>query len=155
MELPSHLHFFSWHTKVSLELPVGFEEAAQDETSNSAMYADDLDDDDPLGGRVMTKATAVPVGSDDAFRRLAAESAKMPGRTVSSETELEIDHFPAVQQVLRYHQDDVEVDVVRHETWAQAGNVVFSITGLAPEDRAGEYLAAFEHASGTARIILL
>lgn len=155
MDLPSHIHFFSWATKVSLELPVGFEEAVEDESTNSAVYADDLDEDDPLGGRVMTKATAVPQGADDAYQRLADESAGMEGRTVSSRTETEIDHLPAVQQVLRYHQDDVETDVVRHETWAQVGDVVFSITGLAPEDRAGEYLAGFEHASGTARFILL
>lgn len=154
-DLPSHIHFFSWATLISLELPVGFEELGEDEDTNSAMYADDLDDDDPLGGRVMAKASAVPVGDDDAFRKLAAESAGLPGRSVSAKDELEIDGLPAVQQVLRYHQDDIEVDVVRHETWAQAGNVVFSITGLAPDDRADEYLPAFEHASKTARFILL
>lgn len=155
MDLPDHIHFFSWATLVSLELPIGFEEAGEDPDANSAVYADDLDEDDPVGGRVLAKATAVPVGEDDAFRKLASESAGMPDRTVSAKEETVIDHLPALTQVLRYRQDDIELDVVRHETWAQAGNIVFSITGLAPADRADEYLPAFEHASATARFILL
>lgn len=155
MDLPSHIHFFSWATRVSLELPVGFEESHEDEATYSAFYADDLDQGDPLGGRVMAKATAVPVGADDAFRQLAAESARMPGRSVLSATEAVINGLPAVQQVLRYRQDDIETEVVRHETWAQAGNVVFSIVGLAPNGRAEAYLAAFDHASRAARFVLL
>lgn len=155
MEIPDRVHFFSWHTKTSLELPVGFEEQSDDEGSNTVIYADDLDDDDPPGARVMAKATAVPVGDDDAYRKLADASAQIPGRGTESRTEVEIDGLPAIRQLLRYYHDDLEEEVIRHETFAQAGNIVFSITGMALAEDGHRYLDDLDHASDTARFILL
>ena len=82
MEVSPYIHFFSWATRVSIELPVGFEEQLEDPDSNSAVYADDLDDEDEPGARVMTKMTAVPVESSDAYRSLAAASAEIDSRSV-------------------------------------------------------------------------
>lgn len=153
--LPPYIHHFSWNTKISIELPLGFEEAAEDEENNSAIYADDLDEDDELGARVLTKATAVPEAEDAAYRLLAGESAGLPGRRTQTRRDCTIDGAAAVQQVHLYHEDELEIDVMRHETFAQLGNVVFTITCLAPAARADEYLPAFEHAANTARFILL
>ncbi|MFW5826864.1 MAG: hypothetical protein ACOCU4_02170, partial [Alkalispirochaeta sp.] len=69
--------------------------------------------------------------------------------------ECEIDGAPAVRQVLTYYDDEAEIDVVRHETFAQLANVVFSITCLAPASRDAEYLPAFDHAGDSARFILI
>lgn len=155
MDLPDLIHHFSWATKVSLELPLGFEEESEDAAANMAIYADDLDDDDPVGGRVMVKATAVPGQGDEAWRALADQMASMPGRTVTSRSETEIDGLPAATVVLRYHDDDAEMEVVRHETVAQAADVLFTITGLAPAERSDHYLPAYDHAAATARFVLL
>lgn len=155
MDLPEHIHHFSWATKVSLELPVGFEEESEDEGSNLAHYADDLDDDDLPGARVMTKATAVTGQGDDAWRALADQMAQVPGRTVVSRSETEIDGLPAAQLLLRYHDEDADLEVVRHETVAQAADVLFTISGLAPAEQADRYVPAFDHASATARFVLL
>jgi len=154
-QLPSHIHHFSWHSKVSLELPLSFEEQSEDPDTNSAIYADDLDDDDELGAKVLAKATAVPVEQHDAYRLLAVESAEVPKRSLESFIECSVDGVPAVQQILAYEQEDLEVRVLRHETFAQIGNIVFSLICLAPAERADEYLPAFEHAANTARFVLL
>ncbi|MBS3941454.1 MAG: hypothetical protein KG028_10885 [Actinobacteria bacterium] len=155
VQTPSRIHFFSWHTKVSLELPVGFEEASESPEVNAAMYADDLDEDDPLGGRVLVRASAVPDGDETAWQRLADESAGLPGRETVWRRDLEVDGLDVRMQLLRYAQDDIDVEVVRLEAFAQAADVVFSITGLAPADRQDEYVPGYEHAVTTARFVLL
>lgn len=155
MDLPDLIHHFSWATKVSLELPLGFEEESEDASANVAIYADDLDEDDPPGARVMTKATAVPGQGDEAWRALADQMAALPDRTVASRSETRIDGLPAAQLVVRYHDDSADMDVVRHETVAQAADVLFTITGLAPAELADRYLPAFDDAAATARFVLL
>lgn len=155
VQAPERIHFFSWATKLSLELPVGFEESDEAPEVNAAMYADDLDEDDPLGGRVLARATAVGEGDDRAWQGLADASARIPGRTLVWQRDLEVDGLDVRMQLLRYTQDDLDVDVVRLEAFAQAGNVVFSFTGLAPASREDEYVPAYEHAVTTARFVLL
>lgn len=158
MEVPERIHFFSWVTRISIELPVGFEEQVEDADTNSAIYADDPDepdDSDEPGARVMTRMTAVPVESTEAYRALAEASAQTEARVVDSREELLVDGAPAIRQTLSYRDDDLELDVFRHETFAQVANVVFSITCLAPASRSADYRAAFDYAGDTARWILL
>ncbi len=158
MELPERIHFFSWETRVSLELPIGFEEEGEDPETNSAIYVDEVPDsapEDAIAARVMAKMTAVPHGRPDAYRSLAEASAGIGSRTVEDREELVIDGAPAARQVLRYRDEELDVEVLRHETFAQLENVVFSIIGLAPAGRSAEYRPAFEHAAETARFILL
>ncbi|MFW6208798.1 MAG: hypothetical protein ACOC7X_08845 [Spirochaetota bacterium] len=158
METTKYIHFFSWATRVSIELPVGFEEQIEDPDSNSAIYADDLDEPyehgEP-GARVMTKMTAVEKESTEAYLAMAEASAALESRNLENRKEIMVNGAPAVRQILSYRDDDLEVDVFRHETFAQVENVVFSITCLAPTDRIADYRAAFDHAADTARFILL
>lgn len=154
-ESPSRIHFFSWATRISLELPVGFEEALEDTEERYAIYADDLDDDDPPGGRVQTRVTRV--GNDDSGNLLRAADAAIAqlGHQPLLRREFDIDHLPALEQTFRYYFDSMETDVVRHEAYVQAGDLIFTIVGLAGADRETEYLPAFREAAATARIILL
>jgi hypothetical protein len=151
----THIHFFSWETRISFELPVGFEEQSEDPDSHAAIYADDLDADQEPGARVMTRMTAVPSDGSDACRSMAAASAEIGSRTVESREECSVDGAPAIRQVLCYYDEDAGIDVTRHETHAQIKNVVFSLICLAPSSRSAAYASAFDHASRSARIVLL
>jgi hypothetical protein len=158
METPERIHFFSWETRVSIELPVGFEEQFEDPDTNSAVYADDLDEadeDDQPGARVMTRMSALPEGTEEAHLSMAEASARVGARSVEKREELAVDGFPAIRQTLTYRDDDLEIDVFRHETFIQVANVLFSITCLAPAVKREDYQAAFDYASETARCILL
>ena len=149
-EYPDRIHCFSRHTKISIELPIRFEEESDDAESNTAVYVDSLGDGP--GARVIARAIGLPPDAPaDAYRRVAAEAAH--GLTVISSEDREIDGFPAVRHVLRYDRDGVEF--IRHESYAQAANLVFALIALAPSDRQDEYLTAFDHASKTARFVLL
>jgi hypothetical protein len=155
METPEYIHFFSWVTRVSIELPVGFEEQIEDPETNSVIYADDLDDTDEPGARVMTKMTAAPGDLDDAYRSVAEASARNGVRSVEHREACVVDGAPAIRQILRYHDGEAGMDVIRHETFAQLANVMFSLICLVPVGRSTYYRPAFDHASGSARFILL
>lgn len=155
-ELSELIHHFSWSTRISLELPLAFEEVSEDPEGHLAIYADDLDEDDPPGARVAAKLSSLGTDDPAALRRLADETAKHHRDAVrEGPEEHTIDHLPALQQVLRYHEPQADGEVVRHETFVQAGNAVFSITGFARAADAPRYLPVFDHAARTARIILV
>lgn len=153
-DTPTLVHFFAWPTRISLELPVGFEEADVQPDANAAIYADDLDEDDPLGGRVLAKASTVG-DEPEAFRRLAEAAASEPGRELVWRRELVVGGLPACLQQVTAPDPNLDVEVVRVELFAQAADVVFTIIGLAPAERADEYVPAYERAATTARFVLL
>ncbi|MFA9444517.1 hypothetical protein [Egicoccus sp. AB-alg6-2] len=152
---PSRVHVFSWATRVSLELPVGFVQADEAPEINAAVYADDLDADAPLGGRILVKAVPVPPGDEEAAGDLADVSAELPGRALEWRREIEVDGRDAVLQLLRYRQEDLDVEVVRLEAYVPTGATVFSLTGLAPTHAADRYVPVFEQAFSTARLVLV
>lgn len=161
MTTPERIHFFSWETRVSIELPIGFEEQMEDPQTNSVIYADEPEAPDDSEGaadiaaRVMTRMTALAQDSPDAYLTIAQESAGLGSLTVEHREELVIDGAPAIRQTFSYRDDQLKVDVLRHETFAQLANVVFAIICLAPASRSAEYRPAFDHATDTARFILL
>ena len=152
---PKHIHHFSWATQISVDLPLGFEEAQEDLEQGTVIYADDLDPDDETGGKVMTKLTVVPQDQDQAYVQLAQATAPIVQGELLDQKELVIDGAKAIQQIFTYYQQDAEIQVIRHETFAQVGNLVFSILGIAPAEKKEEYLEIFDQASQSARFILV
>lgn len=152
--LPDRVHHFSWHTRVSLELPVGFENQLEDERDRVALYADDLDEGDAPGARVQTRLTVVPGNDDQQHLRLAEATGATTGTEPLERRAIRIDGLPGVEQTLRYHEPGMGTDVVRHEAFAQADNVVFSIVCMTAAQRQEEYLPAFREAVASARLVL-
>ncbi|MFP4509980.1 MAG: hypothetical protein ACLFNQ_07595 [Spirochaetaceae bacterium] len=153
-ELPEYIHHFSWTTRVSLELPIGFEEESVDPNTGSVIYANDLDDDDEPGARVLVKATAIPPDVENAHLQMLEQSANLVGGTRVSPEHLEIDGFPAAIQQVKYHQEEIVADVVRTECCAQAETLLFSVVCIAFAEDADRYRAAFDHALRTMRFVL-
>ncbi|MCC5810996.1 MAG: hypothetical protein JJU06_11535 [Ectothiorhodospiraceae bacterium] len=154
LDYPSHIHFFSWSTRVSIELPAGFEVAEEDDAERFALYADDLDDDDPWGARVQTRVAVLP--SDTPGGHLALADAALDRLNASADAREEhvIDHCPAVEQTLRYRDNDGD-EVLQHAAYVQAGDLLFSIVAQSPGDRAAEYLPVFREMVRSVRLILV
>lgn len=159
---PTHIHFFNAYTRISLELPIGFEEQYEDTERRVVVYAADSDEDDDdsdvtgggaVGARVLTHAFGVE-GDVDALIAAADGSAAVPGRHVEFRERGAADGRPAVRQLLRYHEPEFGAEMMQHETWVQSGNVVFSVVFAVPADRSGEYRPAWEHLSHTLRLVL-
>jgi hypothetical protein len=149
------VHAFSWSTRVSLELPPGFEPVVADATTNSATYMN-LVAAGQVGVRIVTRAMATSPGVDGAYRDMALDSAAQPGRrTIDARYETQVDGYPAVRLLLRCRDEATGFVTFRHETYAQVGNIVFTIVATVPAGAPDGYLEVFEHASRTARFVLL
>lgn len=176
MTMPDHIHHYSPVNRISIELPIGFEEQEEDAEAGVVVYADDLDDMDDMdsdvgrdgtggngqvahGGRVITRVVTLPAGHEAPERHAgtvmeaASASAGRPGCTIDSREEITVDGVPAVRQTLRYTMEGIG-PVVAVETVLQVHNLLLTIFAVAPESREAEYYAPFIHASDTARIVV-
>ncbi|WP_460057600.1 hypothetical protein [Spirochaeta dissipatitropha] len=147
------IHFSSWITRISLELPVGFEEQSEDEEDYSVVYADDLDPDDEPGARVLTKITAVDTESQ-AAGIMAEESVAVLDAQLQDRRECSIDGVPAIFQILHMHEPILKQDMLRCEAFAQLDDVLFSIVCMAPLLRQHEYFNIFEKACLGTRLMI-
>lgn len=154
-QYPDTIHCFSRFSRVSLELPMTFEEDAEDAENGLASYTDQASVGDQPGAMVLTKAIQVAGKDSNAFRRLAQESAALHPDAVCTTNELIVDGVPAVTQEQSYDDAELEMKVQRRVLFAQIENLVFLINAMVPLSRAEEYRAAIDHAFETARFVLL
>jgi hypothetical protein len=144
---PGLIHFYSYVTGVSLELPVGFEFAGEDDAS--ATYVDRVDDgpitpDTPVV-RIQVVGEIEHDAGPDAMRELADGFAAADRETISRQ-EREIDGSPAVTVVSR------DAGRVLHQTVVADDNRLLSIIAAAPGD---DLLAMFDAAVESIRFIAL
>ena len=77
-EYPDRIHCFSRHTKISIELPIRFEEESDDAESNTAVYIDSL------GGEAGARVIARAIGSiTKAWSSSATKRTRRPGTPFS------------------------------------------------------------------------
>jgi hypothetical protein len=144
---PGLIHFYSYVTGVSLELPVGFEFAGEDDAS--ATYVDRVDDgpitpDTPVV-RIRVVGEIERDAGPDAVRELADGFAAVDRETISQQ-EREIDGSPAVTVVSR------DAGRVLHQTVVADDNRLLSIIAAAPGD---DLLTMFDAAVESIRFIAL
>jgi len=154
-DYPDRIHFFSYGTKISLELPVGWEEREQQ--GNNAIYVLEADDDDvdlAFDPILVVATVRLPTSDDDAHLRLAAAllDAHRTAR-VLAHNDIAIDAMPAIEDITLGRDPDVTAEAVRYQAVAQLDNVGFTFTGVAPADMADEFIDIFRSAVASARMI--
>jgi hypothetical protein len=144
---PDVVHFYSYATGVSLELPVGFEFVGEDDVS--ASYADRADDGPVTVAtpvvRVRVVAELMSDSAADAVRALAGGFEAAERETVSRR-ELEIDDCPAICIVSR------ENGRVLHQTAVAADERLLSVIAAAPGD---DLLPVFDAVLDSMRFVRL
>jgi hypothetical protein len=144
---PGVVHFFSYVTGVSFELPVGFEFVGEDDVS--ASYADRADDgpitDETPVVRIRVVGEIEGDGGLDAVGGLA-EGFDSAQRETITRREHEIDESPAITVVSR------DGGRVLQQTAVAADGRLLSIIGAAPSD---DLLPVFDAALDSIRFIAL
>jgi len=149
---PDVVHFFSHETKVSIELPTGWE---LDETDvRFAMYRapqNTFGQAPTLIVRVLDVQIADPEG----YQKLAQQMLDLPREDMHlfSRDTLQVDGFPGTVDVFSYYQDIVAQQVIQYQVFVQVEQVVFSITGMAEQESGETYLPVFEAAVRSVRFI--
>jgi hypothetical protein len=138
---PGVVHFYSYATGISIELPVGFESDGADGTS--ARYRDG---DALVQVRVVGE---VPAGSDGqaAVRELADGFAARGG--VLTRRDRSVDDCPAATVVTR------SAGRAEHQTVLAADGRLLTVVGVAPEPDVDALLAAYDTAVDSVRVIPL
>lgn len=147
------IHFFSWTSRISMLLPVGFEEQSDDEENQTVIYADDLDEEDKPGARILTKITFVPAPQQQEHLQLALQRTKLPGHKLISRDEFIHNGDPAISQQLSI--ENAKNRQVAIEYYILHNHLLFSITCIAPADRGKEYLTQFQQTLNSLRLIFL
>ncbi|MDR9468926.1 hypothetical protein [Marinospirillum sp.] len=150
---PDGIHFFSWQSRISLLLPVGFEEFQEDESTHSVIYADDLDAEDEPGARILTRCTRLFPGQQEADLQLAEQTAALPGHRLVQREVLPLAGIPAIYQQLTIK--DEQGEQIALDACVQVDDLLFSINCRAPAHRAETYLPQFQQLLKSARLILL
>jgi hypothetical protein len=156
--VPESVHFHSAQTKVSLELPYGWQE--QETGDHHAIYAleegrarqEGLD----YPPRFVVKVVEVLVQTPDAYQELAQSMRSLPAQDQEfvSHSAQTVAGFEAVVDVFSYLEPAVDSRVTQYQVFVQVGQVVFSLTGIVQETHKAAYLGVFEAAVASVRFIV-
>jgi hypothetical protein len=146
---PDVLHFFSYATGVSIELPVGFTTDAEDDVS--ATYVDE-DDDGGAPARVQVRVVGDldPQDPGAAVRALADGFARA-GNEVLAEQDTVVDGELPARTVLARRADDW----LLHQTVLAGDGRLLTVVGMIPPERAADLPAALDAGIRSIRVIRL
>lgn len=153
------LHFFSHESRVSLELPIGWEELAEEKHQVIYYYESSLEDDGSrswiANPRLMIKL--FPSSSDDlqnlekasqsSFQQSHAELEKLEH---NSQT---VDGQPGVSDLFRYRDRESSELVTQLQVFVLISDVLFSFTGLMTQDYEDEIIPVLKAAISSVRFI--
>ena len=161
------LDFFSRESKVSLQLPVGWEE--MEEGNGYVIYYESLDDgdnfveesDNPIESqhdpKFIIKTCAMPAADALAYRELSEQvllGQKRKQQEIISQRLIEVDGFEASTALFKYWDEEEDWQIFQYQTFVQiAEQVVCSITGITEESFKDEYISVFEEALNSIRFI--
>lgn len=158
-------HFFSSETHVSFEMPFGWE--LHEEKKNAATYAFEFDED--FEEDELKNADGIrffnPIWSIDLFAmpntdagniEKAAKAVldkQMESQKLLSKRYDVIDQHPSTTIILQYKDPDYGGLVVRHQSFVQVDDVLYSFNGLMPFELFGEGGSMFDEALKSVRFI--
>ena len=155
---PSTIHLYSSRTRVSLEMPPGWQEA--DDGDRQVIYAPEEAFADDPGTRVppkfVVKVVDVLLADQTSYLQLAQQLLDTPMQDlerISHET-IEVDSFDGVLDVFTYHEPEADGPVTQLQVFVQVGQVVFSMTGLVDPATRDAYLPVFRQAVESVRFII-
>ena len=162
------LDFFSHESKVSLQLPVGWEE--MEEGDGYVIYYESLDDDDDSSEdsdnsdqakpshdpKLIIKTFGLPAAEPLAYRQLSAQILNQPRQRqeILSQTIGEVDGFEATIDLFTYFDEPEACTITQYQVLVQiAEQIVCSITGMTEDSLKEKYLPVFEQAVQSIRFI--
>lgn len=154
---PDVIHFYSYETGVSFELPVGFEE--ESEQPGAVTYVDEPEDDPAGTARVLVQVIGPieatgPGAAENAAAGLAKGFAAQGGEVIATRTEV-IDEVPTATTVSRRDDAKLGQRMLFHQTAAVSAGQLLSISAVAPDAQESFYLPAFDDAIRSMRFVAL
>ena len=150
IQYPDFIHFHSWETKISLELPVGWER--DQDADGQAVYVCLADPDAEVKPQFIAKAVA---GSADpnGWRAVADRMSGGDERELLRSDEIEVDDVPTRVDVVVYNEPAIGERVVHMNAVAQIDDVLFVLSGSALASERETVEPVFDQAIRSVRFI--
>lgn len=151
------LNFFSHETHVSLALPIGWEEL-KEEKANVIYYYEVFEEGDEsyeLNPRFMIQLFPMPNTDASNLERASksnfeVEHVQLEKLTHQNTT---VDGYPGVVDVFTYQDQTYDTKMLQFQTFVLVDNVLFSFTGLSPDEYRADIVPMFEDAVNSVRFI--
>lgn len=153
------LHFFSHESRVSLELPIGWEELSE-ENHQVVYYYEDFEEDDSEKSwindpRFMIKLFPSPSTDIENLERASTSSFKVEHEQLEkfNHTELKVDGYPGILDIFSYKDSESRKLVSQFQLFVLIDNVIFSFTGLMLKKFQDRLIPVFNNAIQSVRFI--
>ena len=146
------IHFFSYETKVSLELPAGWSELQ--ELVGAAIYGYD-DADSQSSPRFVVKTIALPTSTAGADQSILAGiiQAARPIQMLNEPITVDIDGFSGQMAIFTFQPSGLSTVMLQHQVVVQVDQIVFSLAGVVEASAQAIWLPVFEAIGQSVRFI--
>jgi len=149
--LPAYTHFFSYETKVSLELPSGW--TLESESEKTAVYTVDVGESPPP--KFLVKTIGLPQSQSGSYQELAQALLSIPriDFVLRAQNLSEVDNQHASIHIFSYFEPEIGQRLLQYQVIVHAERVIFSLTGVGREAQAENLLPIFETAIQSVRFV--
>ena len=153
------LHFFSHESRVSLELPVGWEELS--EAEHQVIYSYEIADEGEEAGswlsnpRFMIKLFPARSREVEALERASASHLKANSEQLHQirHDKAEVDGHSGILDIFTCKDAESGQMVTQLQAFVLIDNVLFSFTGITQKEHQDAFIPTFEDALRSARFI--
>ncbi len=150
---PSPLkHWFSHKTRVSIELPIGWE---QDEEDERLVIYRDTSAAHEWPPTLLIRVIHIPFAADEPHLELARQivDVSRPNKQILSHSKMDVDGFDGVVDVLSYDEEQVGHTVIHYQVFVNVPPLIYSFSGMAQREHAQSCLPVFRAAVQSVRFI--
>jgi len=155
---PSVEHWFSYQTRVSLELPPGWKENVVG--ARHVVYglvAPETEEPDLVVPPVfIVRVVEGLLDHPESYLELSRELLASEWTELEPEAHetIRVDDFDGVLDVFSYREDEVDARVTQLQVFVQLGQLCFGLTGVVGTEAREKYLPVFQDAVRSVRIIV-
>lgn len=151
-----NMHFYNKTTRVSLELPIGWEEFREGKNSVTYLYELDEDEEDKSADPKIIIAL-FPAGKPDlSILETSSTSLLVAQKNILekiSHAKREVDEYPALEDIFSYTDPELGGDIYQHNVFVLIDDVLYNFSMLCPLHMKDEYAPSFEGAIRSIRFI--
>lgn len=151
-----NMHFYSKVTRVSLELPVGWEEFNEAKNSVTYLYELDEDQEDKSGDPKISIALFPVSKPEENVLEIASASLLNAQKNILEKLvhrKTEVDAFHAVETIFTYEDASLGGKIYHHNVFVLVDDVLYSVSMLCALADKEEYSKVFKEAITSARFI--
>jgi hypothetical protein len=150
------IDFYSKVVRVSLQLPVGWEEFRESDNNVTYLYETEENQKDYSRNPRIIIAIFPVAKPDESILDISSSSLLSTPKNMMKKTghkRIEVDECPGIEDIFTYHDPSQGGEVYHHNVFVLIDNVLYSFSMLCPLSREDEFSTVFAEAIDSVRFI--